>query len=213
MHSAIPFSLLLARLSTATFYNGGVNGSGNFYEGAYGENAPNAIPNLAPFQEAAANPNATNSVPVHDFIWRTNVSEVSVKDATTSPNSPSNGTAIANARVISTVFDLTWQGNSSIAAALQSQGVESPFGCIMMMDGLGLPENVTSKYTQADNGSCTNVLGDDCVKDFLARINSTSGECPGFPSKADLPASCAGTLGTLNTSFSGLTESESPKLD
>jgi hypothetical protein len=209
--------LCLAHVATATFYNGGKNGTGYYYEGAYGQAAPDSIPSLAPFEYGATHPNATNSVPIGNFTWRTNVSEISVTGATTTPG---NGTDILNARIITTVFDLTWDTHIStsnnsevtIGQALQAQHVVSPFGCITMIDGLDLAENVTSKYTAADNGSCTNVLGGDCVRDLLASIDGTPGdpsECPGLPSQEDLPASCAGTLGTLYTATFGVfTESE-----
>jgi hypothetical protein len=204
MRSSTAVFVLLSSLAIATFYNGGKNGSGEYFTGAYDGITSN---DLAPFQYGAAHPNATNSVPFVNrmLTWRTNVSEVAVNDAVADTSNDS--AAILNARVINTVFDLSWNSNDTIQEVLLRQGLVSPFGCIVMIDGLQLAQNVTSKYTQSDNGSCNNVLGEQCVKDFLTSINGTveGDQCPGIP---DLPASCGRTLGTSMSRLSGFTMSE-----
>lgn len=196
--------LLFARLARATSYDGGA--TGDYLEGAYGTGLGDQIPDESPFIYGNAHPNATNSVPVNGFVWRTNVSEVSANDANTSyqPNS----SKILDARIINTVFDLTWPGNYSIGQALLNNNNVAPYGCILFIDGLALPENVTSKYTAADNGSCTNVLGSDCVRGYLASIVV---DTPGCPSRyPNPPVSCAGTLGAakapLNMSTFSMSE-------
>lgn len=122
-------------------------------------------------EAAGRQPNATNSVTFmrtynntpETWTWRINVTDMAIPNQISDLGSPSanfsQGLHVAN-----TQWQLQWPGNSdSFQSFLRERNVSVSFTALMT----NKPSNITDRYNDADNGNCTNMLGDKCTQSLI----------------------------------------------
>jgi len=121
------------------------------------------------FTAAGRQPNDTSSATFNfapsnlsdsdsSWTWRVNISEVAVPDS-------SDGLQVVN-----TQWDLQWPGAGSLQSFVARAGLNGSEGgglCLTVAEFDLLP-NVTSRYSESDQGNCSAVLGDQCAEKLRA---------------------------------------------
>jgi hypothetical protein len=111
------------------------------------------------------------------WTWQVNITDVIVPDSFLSNRT--NGSQVLNEQ-----WSLQWPGGGSWES-FHERDSPSTNGTSFEMHVVQyyLPSNITSRYSQSDNGNCSAVIGDECAQRLLARqlgsgsLNSPSETC------------------------------------
>ncbi|KAI5371072.1 hypothetical protein Slin14017_G019510 [Septoria linicola] len=163
------------------------------------------IPENLTVLEANLSPNATRSVNFNvsagsgndlyreEWTWRVNVTKIPSEVLMVPSYLESKN--VTDPYIINTVYDLQWPGgetlNATTADALGNSNPGLPNSlCVSIVDLYGLPERVTNRYQESDNGDCSNVLGDACAAAIRSgvRAPSANGRCQTPRAISDIPA-------------------------
>lgn len=173
--------------------------------------------------DANHNPNSTSSVTFNfttvgrngrpsfteQWTWRVNVSDIATSNFDNPNDITGGGYAgdLTDPTFTNVVYDFQWPGDDDLNTYL-AEATDNATGvagklCYATLDLRDLPANVTNNYQESDNGSCNNVLGEDCVNALLAAWQPVraDGVCPSGPGFKTIPE-CASTLGATSCSGS-----------
>lgn len=139
--------------------------------------------------------------PTNPLTWRINITEATVSDASNASG------PVPNARMLNTVYDLSWEGGRTLEDTMESiqQDAQpsnnqsgSPQLCATIFTNL-FPANVTNAYNDAQGDNCQNALG-NCLAPLLALDGASSSDgCPS-PKPIDSIPACDGVFGN-NTAY------------
>ncbi|KAG4427513.1 hypothetical protein IFR05_017003, partial [Cadophora sp. M221] len=130
------------------------------------------------FEAAARSPNATSSISfnrtdfntVQEWAWRINITDVPLPNDF-SDLGMSSANASENIHVVNTLFELQWPGasqNQSLQSYLQS--INSSL--LMTAVEISLPSSFTSSYSNQTNGTCADILGNQCTQSLMTAASS-----------------------------------------
>lgn len=144
---------------------------GNFSPGR-GRTNTNASEEV--FAAAGRNPNATSALEFNrtDFstpgswIWRINITDVPLPNDFNDLGRPS-ANASEDVRIINTQYQLLWPGatqNMSLQQYLQTNNLTVYVTSL----AVSLSSSQTSKYNSMANGTCADILGDECTQSLMS---------------------------------------------
>ncbi|KAH6693943.1 hypothetical protein F5X68DRAFT_228347 [Plectosphaerella plurivora] len=112
-----------------------------------------------------------NDIKFVEWEWRVNVSEFAVPNARL-PDKPDT-----IPRMISTTYDISWPSGGNMSEQLKNDTV--PFCVRAHYFDKGLSRNVTNAFTEedADDTSCSSVLGTECVSAIMQQELMVNGTC------------------------------------
>lgn len=172
MKLSIAASLSLFALASAQDYPGEFGAIGRWEPGSFTSSPTEQIEQL--FEEAGRNPNDTVSATFPfqlgdqnpgNWTWRINISEVA------DPEDSSR-------HAVNMQWDLQWPGTPDLKTYVEDSGVNSTAGgglCLGSVVVHLLPSNITSRYSESDQGNCSMVLGEACAEQL--RQGGLSGKC------------------------------------
>lgn len=167
---------------------------------------PGGLSNSTAALEAAGrHPNATSSVTftrtdnntLETWAWSVNITDVPV------PNQPDDlGMPSANnskgLHVINAQWQLQWPGDNNSSENLQAFLALRNLSINVFAHRISLPSNITSKYTNQDNGNCSTILGDQCTQSLIQAL--VAGRQIGYPGLKG----CASTLDVRTGNADGM---------
>lgn len=150
------------------------------------------------FAAAGRTPNISTSVsfsygsPAEEWIWRLNITDVSLDDDLVATNLQ---------------CDLQWPGGETLQSYLDDREGTGSGNPALNEEPLcagtwswAVQANISSLYSGDDNGSCTNILGEQCAASFLAAVEE--GQCGSSQSSSSL-SGLAGCEDTFDVGKSG----------
>lgn len=148
---------------------------GRWAPGSFGSSNPSQDEEI--FEAAGRSPNMTSSATFKfapgnfsqldgppSWTWRLNISQVA---------DPEN----EGQQVINTQWDLQWPGGGSLQSLARRADLNGSDGgglCLALAE-LNLPSNITSRYSESDQGNCSMVLGEECAEKL--RMMTLRGDC------------------------------------
>lgn len=128
------------------------------------------------------------------LTWRINITEAAVPDASNASG------PIPNARMLNTVYDLSWQGDDNLQdtmSAIQrdahpSRNVSQPPQLCATIFTAVFPANITNAYNESSQDSCIGAFG-DCLGPLLFTGEAGPSGCPTVKDPSAIPA-CDGVF-------------------
>lgn len=133
--------------------------------------------------------------PKQSLTWRINITEAAI------PNASNASGPIPNARMLNTVYDLSWDGDQNLEdtmSAIQSaaqpskSGMVPPQLCATIFTAF-FPANVTNAFNETSDDSCIGPLG-ACLAPLLSSTGRTGASgCPTLKDPSTIPE-CEGVF-------------------